>query len=70
MAADHVAQMVHANNIPLGKQDAGVQARLRGDAAFRGLVLALSLIATIPLILILLFIILRGASSINWQFLT
>jgi phosphate transport system permease protein len=47
-----------------------VAARLRGDAAFRGLVLALSFLATIPLILILAFIIVRGASSINWQFLT
>jgi phosphate transport system permease protein len=33
-------------------------------------VLALSLVATIPLLLILVFIIVRGASSINWQFMT
>jgi phosphate transport system permease protein len=32
--------------------------------------IALSLLATIPLILILVFIIVRGASSINWQFIT
>jgi phosphate transport system permease protein len=55
---------------PREKLDTGVAARLRGDAAFRGLVLALSFLATIPLILILAFIIVRGASSINWQFLT
>ena len=35
-----------------------------------GGMLALSLIATVPLILILAFIIARGASSINWAFLT
>ena len=52
------------------KLDAGVKARVRGDFAFRALVLALSLLATIPLVLILVFIIVRGASSINWQFLT
>lgn len=50
--------------------DAGVRARLLKDAAFRGLVLGLSLLATIPLVLILIYIIIRGASSINWQFLT
>jgi phosphate transport system permease protein len=50
--------------------DAAVNARLRKDVAFRGGVLALSLVATIPLALILVFIIVRGASSINWQFLT
>ena len=53
-----------------GRQAAGVSARLRRDAAFRGLVLGLSLLATVPLLLILAFIIVRGASSINWQFLT
>jgi len=50
--------------------DAAIRARLRGDGAFRGLVLGLSLVATVPLLFILLFIIIRGASSINWQFLT
>ena len=49
---------------------AGIRARLRGDVAFRGLVLFLSLLATVPLLLILVFVIVRGASSINWQFLT
>jgi phosphate transport system permease protein len=49
---------------------AAVNARLRKDLGFRGLVLVLSLVATIPLLLILIFIIVRGASSINWQFLT
>jgi phosphate transport system permease protein len=50
--------------------DAALRARLRGDTAFKGLVLALSLLATVPLALILIFIAVRGASSINWQFLT
>jgi phosphate transport system permease protein len=47
-----------------------VRWRLRSDRLFRGAVLALSLLAVLPLALILLFIIVRGASSINWQFLT
>jgi phosphate transport system permease protein len=50
--------------------DASVKGRLRGDSAFRGMVMGLSLLATLPLLFILLFIIVRGASSINWQFLT
>jgi phosphate transport system permease protein len=50
--------------------DAGVAARLRADFSFRAVTLALSLIAVIPLLLILAFVIVRGASSINWQFLT
>jgi phosphate transport system permease protein len=50
--------------------DSSVRARLRSDASFRGLVLVLSLVATLPLLLILIFIIVRGASSISWQFLT
>jgi phosphate transport system permease protein len=33
-------------------------------------VVALSLIAVAPLVLILAFVVVRGASSINWQFLT
>jgi phosphate transport system permease protein len=47
-----------------------VRRRLRGDRAFQGVVLAISLLATLPLLLILGFIIARGASSINWAFLT
>jgi phosphate transport system permease protein len=50
--------------------DAAVRGRLRADNGFRGAVLALSLVAVVPLALILLFIIVRGASSINWHFLT
>ncbi len=38
--------------------------------AFRVLMLALSLIAVVPLALILVYIMVKGASSINWQFLT
>jgi phosphate transport system permease protein len=50
--------------------DARVPARLRGDTAFRALTLALSLVATVPLALILVYIVVKGASSINWEFLT
>jgi phosphate transport system permease protein len=59
-----------ANRTSRGPRDSGVAARMRGDFAFRALVLTLSLIATIPLLLILVFIVVRGASSINWQFIT
>ncbi len=50
--------------------DGELRARLRRDSAFLGGVLGISLIAVLPLVLILVFIIVRGASSINWQFLT
>jgi phosphate transport system permease protein len=50
--------------------DPDVRARLRADRGFRGMVIALSLIATLPLFLILLFIIIRGAGSINWRFIS
>ncbi len=53
-----------------GNLGVDVGARLRRDTAFRLLTLALSFIGTIPLALILVTIALRGASSINWQFLT
>ena len=52
------------------RENARVASRLRSDKAFRALILAVSLLATVPLMLILAFIIVRGASSINWQFLT
>ncbi len=51
-------------------RDPHLSARLRGDVGFRILLLALSFIAIIPLVLILVFIVVRGASSISWQFLT
>ncbi len=51
-------------------REASLQRRLCGDKAFKAGVLALSLLATVPLVLILAFIVARGASSINWQFLT
>ncbi len=50
--------------------DRELRGRLRGDRAFLGGVLAISLIAVLPLVLILGYVIARGASSINWQFLT
>jgi phosphate transport system permease protein len=49
---------------------ADIRGRIRGDAAFKAGVLILSLLAVLPLVLILGFIIVRGASSINWQFIT
>lgn len=61
---------MNANRGSRDRRDASVAARVRGDTAFRVLVLALSLLATIPLLLILAFIIVRGASSINWHFIT
>ena len=51
-------------------REVSLQRRLRGDKAFKAGTLALSLVATVPLTLILVFIVIRGASSINWQFLT
>jgi phosphate transport system permease protein len=58
------------NGATLHRLDPAVDARVRSDFAFRAVVLVLSLVATIPLLLILAFIIVRGASSINWQFIT
>jgi phosphate transport system permease protein len=51
-------------------REVSLQRRLRGDKAFKAGMLALSLVATVPLTLILVFIIVRGASSIDWQFFT
>jgi len=61
---------IGAASTPVRKMDAAVTARLRGDTAFRVLMLALSFIAIVPLALILVYIVVRGASSINWAFLT
>jgi len=58
------------NGASAPRLDPAVAARVRGDFVFRALVLVLSLVATIPLLLILVFIIVRGASSINWQFIS
>jgi phosphate transport system permease protein len=51
-------------------RQASLASRLRRDKAFKAGMLALSLVATLPLAFILVFIMVRGASSINWQFLT
>jgi phosphate transport system permease protein len=67
---DHQTDRETTHGAPKGKLDAGVAARLRGDVAFRALTLVLSFIATVPLALILVYIVVKGASSINWQFLT
>jgi phosphate transport system permease protein len=51
-------------------REANLKRRMRGDKAFKAGLLALALVALVPLALILAFIVVRGASSINWQFLT
>lgn len=50
--------------------DPATRRRLRADKVFMGGMLAISAVAVLPLVLILVFIIVRGASSINWQFIT
>ncbi|HUI71392.1 MAG TPA: phosphate ABC transporter permease PstA [Spirochaetia bacterium] len=76
--ADNLAR-VHTDGIVQSPQtpwsigsatEAQLRGRLRGDKAFLAGVLAISLLAVLPLVLILVFVIVRGASSINWQFLT
>jgi phosphate transport system permease protein len=47
-----------------------VRRRLREDKAFRATAIALSILAILPLLFILGYMAVRGASSINWQFLT
>jgi phosphate transport system permease protein len=47
-----------------------VGARLRRDKAFTAGMLALSMLAILPLVVILGYIVVKGASSINWSFLT
>lgn len=47
-----------------------VGARIRRDRAFLGGMVALSMAAVLPLFLVLVFVVVRGASSVNWAFLT
>jgi len=70
MSTVPAATHVNAGIATRPRLEAGVRARMRGDVAFRVLMFALSFIATIPLLLILAYIIVKGASSINWSFLT
>jgi phosphate transport system permease protein len=51
-------------------KEIGLARRMRRDKAFSAGLLALSLLAVLPLVLILCYIFVRGASSINWRFLT
>jgi phosphate transport system permease protein len=51
-------------------RETGLGTRLRRDKAFAGGMIALSMVAVLPLVFILVYIIVRGASSINWRFLT
>ena len=53
-----------------GRVPADVRGRMRRDGAFRGVIILLSVLAIVPLFFILGFIAVRGASSINWRFLT
>jgi phosphate transport system permease protein len=47
-----------------------LQTRMLKNRVFTACMLVLSLFAVLPLVLILVYIIVRGASSINWRFLT
>jgi phosphate transport system permease protein len=47
-----------------------VEVRIRRDRAFLGAMIVLSLLAVLPLLLIISFVVVRGASAINWKFLT
>ncbi len=51
-------------------RETSLRGRLRADKAFRAGLLALSLLATAPLAFILVFLVVRGASSLSWSFLT
>jgi phosphate transport system permease protein len=51
-------------------RDIELEVRIRRDRAFSGIMIALSLLAVFPLAIILGTIIVRGASSINWRFIT
>jgi phosphate transport system permease protein len=51
-------------------REIAVGARIRRDKAFMGGIIALSLLAILPLAFILGFVVIRGASSVNWRFLT
>jgi phosphate transport system permease protein len=44
--------------------------RIIKDMIFKGVVILLSFVSILPLLLILYYIVKRGGSSINWQFLT
>lgn len=68
--SDPIARRLSEAAAPGTRKPTTVTARLRQDFAFRGFVLAISLVATLPLVLILVYIVVRGASSINWAFLT
>jgi phosphate transport system permease protein len=53
----------------MGRQPS-VGSRIRRDRAFLGGLIGLSLAAVLPLLLILAFVVVRGASSVNWAFLS
>jgi phosphate transport system permease protein len=53
----------------MGRQPS-VGSRIRRDKAFLGGMIGLSLAAVLPLLLILGFVVVRGASSVNWAFLS
>lgn len=48
---------------------ASIPARIRGDRAFTTGVAALTALAVTPLVLIVAYVVVRGAAAIDWQFL-
>ena len=48
--------------------DKGILLRIIGDYTFKGLVILISFLSTIPLLLILFYIFKNGVASVNWGF--
>ncbi|MCK4966070.1 phosphate ABC transporter permease PstA [bacterium] len=48
--------------------DKGILLRIIGDYTFKGLVILISFLSTIPLLLILFYIFKNGIASVNWDF--
>lgn len=48
---------------------ASIPARIRGDRAFTAGVVALTALAVAPLVLIVTYVVVRGAAAVDWQFL-
>jgi len=48
----------------------GVTGRVIKDYSFRGVIIVLCLLSILPLLLILIYIVKQGISSVNWGFLT
>jgi len=48
--------------------DSNLKKRILKDKTFKGIVLFVSIVSTLPLIFILLYVVKEGISAINWQF--